>query len=455
MPLQVSCAGRAQLQRYCNCERGPDTPGLQEYCNCDTPGSGIARDRLADVDDENEEAADDEAPEADDGPPGEVTDDATGEEEGDEEVEVAEGPPEAVTRDLFLVWRSPRIGLRNPQRMTNPVWAWLARQRELSAWSANEKFSGPSSMAVGPGWCASRFGRSETPLADGRIIEIGGEHEDYYDPDFFIYNDVIVRHPAGELEIYGYPHEAFPPTDHHSATLVGERILVIGCLGYSWLRAPGHTPVFALDTASLVMTRVATTGDAPGWLYEHAAELTADGAAIVVRGGQRVVLREGEREHVENIDEWMLELASGVWTRLTDRRWPQWELARVDGKSNQLFWIESGLFYLERPSDHGREQLAELEQRLGGPPDFALFAARYAPPVAHTRLPEQGEDDWNVTRISVDGVTIRYREESGSVHVMIEGELPAEVAAAIVEDARRKLEELERQPYVARRLAGV
>lgn len=409
-------------------------------------GPGTARDRLADVDDEG---TDDEIEEAG-GDEGESPEEAA-----DDEGEVDDGPPEDVTRDLFLVWRSPRIGLRNPHRMTNPVWAWLARQHELSAWSANAKFSGPSSSGVGPGWCASRFGRTETPLADGRVIEIGGEHEDYYDPDFYIYNDVIVRLPTGELEIYGYPHEAFPPTDHHSATLVGERILVIGCLGYSWHRAPGHTPVFALSTQTLVMTRVPTTGDAPGWLYEHAAELTADGASIVVRGGQRVVLREGEREHVENIDEWSLELATGVWTRLTDRRWPQWELARADGKTNQLFSIESALFYLERPSDHGREQLAELEQRLGGPPDFALFATRYAPPMAHTRLPEQGEEDWNVTRISVDGVTVRFREETSSVHVMIEGELPVEVSEAIVEDTRRKLEELERQPYVARRLAGV
>lgn len=432
-------------------------PGLQEHCNCDTRRVGTARDRLADVVDEH--GAGDGADEGEGSSSGAeehgAGEDLTGEDddEGDEP-EVDDGPPEEVTRDLFLVWRSPRIGLRNPQRMTNPVWTWLARQRELSAWSANEKFSGPSSMAVGPGWCGSRFGRSETPLADGRVIEIGGEHEDYYDPDFYIYNDVIVRHPAGELEIYGYPHEAFPPTDHHSATLVGERILVIGCLGYTWMREPGYTPVFALDTRTLGMTRVPTTGDAPGWLYEHTAEPTADGAAIVVRGGTRVVLREEVREHVENIDEWSLELASGVWTRLTDRRWPQWELARADGKSNQLFWIESALFYSERPSDHGREQLTELEQRLGGPPDFALYAARHAPPVGHTRLPEQ-DDELGVTRISVDGVTIRYREEMSSVHVMIEGELPIEVAEAIVEDARRKLEALERQPYVARRLPGV
>ena len=40
-------------------------------------------------------------------------------------------PPREVTRDLYLVWRSPRIGQANPHRLTNPVWSWLARAREL------------------------------------------------------------------------------------------------------------------------------------------------------------------------------------------------------------------------------------------------------------------------------------------------------------------------------------
>jgi len=57
-------------------------------------------------------------------------------------------------------------------------------------------------------------------LPDGREVLIAGEHEDYYDPDFFIYNDVVVRAPDGKFAIYGYSKEAFPPTDFHTATLL-------------------------------------------------------------------------------------------------------------------------------------------------------------------------------------------------------------------------------------------
>src|SRR6185369_11799713 len=96
----------------------------------------------------------------------------------------------------------------------------------------------------------ARFGQSSTLLGDGRRIAIAGEHEDYYDPDFYIYNDVIVHHPSGEVDIYCYPREVFSPTDFHSATLVGDRIVLIGRLGYSGTRMPEVTPVYALDTST-------------------------------------------------------------------------------------------------------------------------------------------------------------------------------------------------------------
>ena len=78
---------------------------------------------------------------------------------------------------------------------------------------------------------AKRFGQSLTLLPDGLAVQIGGEHEDYYDPDFCIYNDVFVHERDGSITIYGYPESAFPPTDFRTATLVGDSIYVIGSLG--------------------------------------------------------------------------------------------------------------------------------------------------------------------------------------------------------------------------------
>jgi hypothetical protein len=136
------------------------------------------------------------------------------------QLEVDKRPPAEVTRELHLTWREPRLGTSNPERLTNPVWTWLACNPEISAYQANRHFGGPGPCG-GPAWTNQRFGQSRTELGDGRIVAIAGEHEDYYDPDFYIYNDVHVIAPDGALDIYCYPRELFAATDFHTASAVG------------------------------------------------------------------------------------------------------------------------------------------------------------------------------------------------------------------------------------------
>ncbi len=144
------------------------------------------------------------------------------------------GDPDArlltVDADTFAAQRTRRFGRANPERMNLPYWLDMIRCG-LDAWSAAQRYGTETGRGDEPGWCAQRFGQSISFLPDGRIVQVGGEHEDYYDPDFCIYNDVFVHHPDGRIEILGYPEDVFPPTDFHSATLVGERLVLIGSLG--------------------------------------------------------------------------------------------------------------------------------------------------------------------------------------------------------------------------------
>src|SRR5688572_8824689 len=114
-----------------------------------------------------------------------------------------------------------------------------------------------------------RYGQSQTVLPDGRTILIAGEHEDFYDPDFYIYNDVVVWHPDDRIDIVGYPASDFPPTDFHSATLFGDRLILLGSAGYVEYRRPGFTPALALDIHSLRIEPIETTGENPGWIFRH------------------------------------------------------------------------------------------------------------------------------------------------------------------------------------------
>ncbi len=252
-------------------------------------------------------------------------------------------PPERSLED-FERYSSRSFGRFNPERVHNPFWtamvqsggsASLAEMKYAQAARAlrKGKASAPprkpsktwNDPRVKPGteplhergypiWCYQRFGTSINRLPDGRFIEIAGEHEDFYDPNFCIYNDVIVHDGQGHCEIYAYPADVFPPTDFHSATLAGEFIYVIGNLGYRPDRRPGFTPVYRLNIHSLRIERVETGGDMPGWINAHDA--LYDGTSKIRISGGRCAVWENEKLNlVDNRHVFELDLATLKWTR--------------------------------------------------------------------------------------------------------------------------------------------
>lgn len=201
-------------------------------------------------------------------------------------------------------------GTANPQRMNFPYWKAMVAGG-ANAYRARMHFE-QDIVHDDVVWCFDRFGKSINELPDGRIVEIAGEHEDFYDPDFCIYNDVIVHRGDGTFDIYGYPKAVFPPTDFHTATLVDNFIYIIGSLGYPGERRHGTTPVYRLDTDTLVIEAVETTGVPPGWISRHKAKLIGNG--IEVAGG-KVCNFSGDKERYEdNPNTHILDLATGSWS---------------------------------------------------------------------------------------------------------------------------------------------
>ena len=209
-------------------------------------------------------------------------------------------------------WRR-RVGARNPESMDDPFWLGMIRSG-VNAYAAARRFGKPEGLEREPVWCAQRFGQSITFLPDGRIVQIGGEHEDFYDPDFCIYNDVFVHELDGSIRIYGYPEDVFPPTDFHTATLIGGAIYIIGSLGYQGARPFEKTPVHKLDTQSFRIDRVDATGDAPGWIYQHRAVLTGT-REIRITGGLIAQHENGKETHIKNDDAFVLDVRRNVWMK--------------------------------------------------------------------------------------------------------------------------------------------
>lgn len=387
---------------------------------------------------------------------------------GEDEREWAEDwtPPPEITREHFLEWRAARRGSHPAEDQTNPVWLWIL-DTNVTAFHANDHFKGPNPYErdTGPGWCFNRFGRTVTDLPDGRRIIISGEHEDSYDPDFFIYNDVVVVESDGRVRILGYPEEHFPPTDSHSATLLGDSILLIGNLGYGHFRRPGDTQVMRLDLGTMEFSAVETTGEKPGWISRHEAELQ-DGS-IVIRDG---MIQHAE-DYLENFDSWRLDLGTWQWTRLTRRTILRWHFYRAEprdmnlwrmrmaavddllaGIKDECLWMTEGA---EEPDI--AQARATLQARTDGDVEEPLAFDRellnilYDPPVPHTADRESAMS--GQLRYIVDDVVIRFDEEIMSgVYMTVEGELPEAMLAYYVEQVRERLGELEGCEYFVQNL---
>ena len=367
-------------------------------------------------------------------------------------------PPAEVTAEQFHQWRNARRGTRIAEDMSNPYWSWLI-ESETSSWRANEHFGGPSSFDAGAAWSPDRFGQSRTTLPDGREVLIAGEHEDFYDPDFYIYNDIIIRHPGGRIEILGFPEAAFPPTDFHSATLVDDQIILIGNLGYPPLRKAGRTQILVIDTATWEIRSQPSTGEGPGWIHRHQAE--REEGSILIRGGE--VWTGPHKNTAENFDDWRLHLSDWRWERLTHRPVTVFELERADGEKIRLHDMRSWIWQqkngplppLQIPDMEDSPLLEEIRNEMAGvaPKDREAFERLYKPDGVEHEDPGQPDDSMSLQRqIRVQGVLVRYDEDFSSLRLTIEGELPQDVIRKLRDDLKSKIERADGAPYIVRQV---
>jgi ankyrin repeat protein len=224
-----------------------------------------------------------------------------------------------LTPGEFVQDRTRRFGTRNPEPMSSRYYEGMIRAG-INAYQAARLFDGRAGKPVSPVWCAQRFGQSITFLPDGRVLQIAGEHEDHYDPDFCIYNDVFVHEPGGEIHIFGYPESIFPPTDFHTATRVGEYVYLIGSLGYPDARCYGMTPVYRLDIRNFRIEPLECSGVAPGWIFQHRAILTSENE-IRIFGGKVLNWSDGMELCASNTKSYLLDTRRRIWREDKSMGW--------------------------------------------------------------------------------------------------------------------------------------
>ncbi|MEL6330897.1 MAG: hypothetical protein AAFR38_14720 [Planctomycetota bacterium] len=333
--------------------------------------------------------------------------------------------------ETYIAGKQARRGAGNPQRVKNAAWEWMVRTGEIPYAALMNLGGDGSDFESKPDWCFSRFGMSLTHLPDGRRIYVAGEHEDWYDPDFFIYNDVIVRRDD-DIEIYAYDESSFPPTDFHSATLIDTEIVLVGSLGYPKNRRPGVTQVLALDTESYAVRRIETSGDVPGWVHRHATSFDPETRLLSLRAGLVYQGGESSLSLRRNLDEFELDIESLMWRKTTDTS--HWRQFQVRYQDRNLLGIGFEL------RDSGARLLSEYGYEVA-----EWFDADYGFVETEDELEDrdyEAELRSNMCRIVVEGVPVAIIDEYDSMSVIIEGALAPNTVDDLLQNMKRLVKTL-------------
>ncbi len=119
-----------------------------------------------------------------------------------------------------------------------------------------------------------------------------------------------------------------------------------------------------------------------------------------------------------------------------------------------MHFFDFGSVHFWKNTRHKKETekaLDKLREDLGFEPDLTVFADLYNPPVPHGKI-STNEDEFRVYRIVVNGVTVRYVEDSWFIRITVEGDLPASTTETLTSDLLNKLSALEKVSYELIRL---
>jgi len=98
-------------------------------------------------------------------------------------------------------------------------------------------------------------------------------------------------------------------------------------------------------------------------------------------------------------------------------------------------------------------QLEELKEELGIRPDLDLAARMFCPSIPHEEMPDV-EGEFNVYRIKVDGIVVRYMQALHSIRATVEGDLPQTTVEALTSDLVDKISALENAGFDLRKISG-
>ncbi len=255
-----------------------------------------------------------------------------------------------------------------------------------------------------------KTGQSQTSLPDGRKVFIGGTLAS--NEKSSTYHDIIVKYPDDELQIIHYSPHIFPSISFHTATLVSDKIWIIGGVNNLHKFTSQHTSVYQLNIHNFNIQYVEIRNNI-NLIAQHTVTLKNN--QLIVSTGK--VWLDTAMIWWENIDTWALNLTTFIWKNITKRRWQCFAVKRKDHDLLQCRLLTGDLL----------EQL-------------------FNPPIRHEVVPHILYHRPCDKMIIIDDIKIRYVTEANNVQVYIEGILSEEIVELLQENLRHKLSKAENFP---------
>ena len=276
----------------------------------------------------------------------------------------------------------------------NEVFHWLIKSNiiwvhELQEYLHNQKFD-----LKEPFWVAAhnRLGSSHVSIFNKYIdvIDIGGntaahdwkwyDYNDYYNPDFKIYNDVCIKADGlKKIELWSYPEEQFPPVYNHDTVYDKNMNLVYitGGLGLGERQRKNITEIYQLNLETKDIEHVDTLGESPPCLHNHHTKMW-NYDLIEMRDGN--ILKNGKA--IKNLYVWYFNLKTKTWLKQKQEIYQHWLITSSDSDelfldiSKEILKMEDEIFY---SSEFIEEHKQDIFKYYGYVPDYQTYLNLYRP----------------------------------------------------------------------------
>lgn len=326
----------------------------------------------------------------------------------------------------------------SPQMNSGDIFQWRMRE-DFSPYQIRCHLQEMGYTIKQPIWTfLLRMGQSVTELPDGTKVSIAGEYEDYYDPDFKIYNDVMIQKMNGEIQLWHYPIEQFPPTDFHTAYYdqVTHSIFLIGNLGYPENRKEDSTQVLRLNLNTLEIEKLECFGNIPSWLHHHEMKVINQHELEFSNGH---VIKN--KKYLRNLYTWRLNIRTLEWSLPKQTIFDHWTLKSEHYygfpffECHQLLWDEENI-----TAEEFEQSKQKIINHLGYLPNYKVYRWLYIP--LDDAIITQDEHEYSKYISNLYGYTLWYFENDDLMQAVFPDHIPYDFQKFLLNDLVYRLKQI-------------